>query len=49
MHDSLDYIGEFQFATVIDFSMDYYAMMLDEYSHNLCTIVLPWVDTNIEV
>ena len=33
IQDYLDDIGGFQFSTVIDLNMGYYAMMLGEYIH----------------
>ena len=35
-------LGRFQWATVIDLSMGYWAMRLNERSRKICTIIFPW-------
>ena len=40
--DLLQKMEKFKYATALDLSMGYYHKPLDEYSQNLCTIILLW-------
>jgi hypothetical protein len=40
--DILQNLEGFQYATAIDLSMGYYHIPLDEFSQQLCTMILPW-------
>jgi len=40
--DLMQSLSNFKYATTIDLNMGYYSMELDEFSKQLCVIVLPW-------
>ena len=49
IHDLLQQLEGFKYATAIDLSMGYYHIPLDKYSQGLCGTVMPWGVYNYRV